>query len=651
MVPRSSYITLLIIVIVLLLIYSFERPQKLGIKYPVPKYSSYSIPVDVWQTTTDESTDQEAIVSTQNTSTLQTTQKSTVDNKPSTTLFVSLATSAPEEYTTVNQKTTQATTPSRTKEATTSVTSTIQTKVTPPITYVKPVCPAKPITKNSEKITPRYILNPNKFIIPSLLWGPSNQLLGLKEGIALAIRFNRTLIVPKLYYHYKAPNTERFKYSDELDFSIRYSFRRISQLLSVKYITEIDKLCPDGPDAIWPARDIDLETPRFHIRYIHFFDYYQGFTLTDYAKMNMSGILDINHHYINDYPVPKNLSFWPLRGKVYPVLADEKWESSKWEEVYGESEERCVVRNLPMGTISYYGGRDKKLHISGEEMRDMVAKVTGPPEYVDQIIETIYPTVAKVKREANSIKIPLKISIHWRFDPKDWMVHDGVQTCSLIKFKKGDACDGMNKAIKDPIFFAKAFFHFVTKLSKKLRADSKFINKFSSEGQNITFSPLDVYIASPPSTKDLVDSFKKSMIKIASEYQEVSEIKVNTAKDTIQKYNEKLLNEESCKWVVKEWYEVGSLVEQRLAENVDIFIAAEGSTWSGAVVSQRHAYESENISSKKFSFIKYGNSVLRMLYEYRWNGIKFDLMFRHAFHIFFRPFFFDQVRFLKKLDL
>ena len=52
-----------------------------------------------------------------------------------------------------------------------------------------------------ENIKPKINLNRNKFLFPLLSNGPNNQLMGLRESIYIAIRLNRTLVLPFFRKH------------------------------------------------------------------------------------------------------------------------------------------------------------------------------------------------------------------------------------------------------------------------------------------------------------------------------------------------------------------------------------------------------------------------------------------------------------------
>ena len=50
-------------------------------------------------------------------------------------------------------------------------------------------------------VDPKFKLNPDQFITPVYIWGPSSQLQGLREAIGVAIRLNRTLLLPPFLTH------------------------------------------------------------------------------------------------------------------------------------------------------------------------------------------------------------------------------------------------------------------------------------------------------------------------------------------------------------------------------------------------------------------------------------------------------------------
>ena len=47
---------------------------------------------------------------------------------------------------------------------------------------------------------PKIILNSNRFLYPGLIWGPNNQIIGLKNSIYLAIKLNRYAVLFLILY-------------------------------------------------------------------------------------------------------------------------------------------------------------------------------------------------------------------------------------------------------------------------------------------------------------------------------------------------------------------------------------------------------------------------------------------------------------------
>ena len=65
-----------------------------------------------------------------------------------------------------------------------------------------PGCPAwNPDWNKINDLVPKIPLDPNKYLIPVLTYGPNNQLRGFRETIFLAIKLNRTIIPPPFYKH------------------------------------------------------------------------------------------------------------------------------------------------------------------------------------------------------------------------------------------------------------------------------------------------------------------------------------------------------------------------------------------------------------------------------------------------------------------
>jgi hypothetical protein len=97
---------------------------------------------------------------------------------------------------------------------------------------------------------PKYQLDPNRFLIPALIWGPMNQVEGLRESIAIAISLNRTLVLPPMYRHFTDPDGP----NEVVDSKIRVDIPSIRQLLSVVSMDSLESSFK--PDGVLYARTI-----------------------------------------------------------------------------------------------------------------------------------------------------------------------------------------------------------------------------------------------------------------------------------------------------------------------------------------------------------------------------------------------------------
>ena len=63
-------------------------------------------------------------------------------------------------------------------------------------------CPMwEPDWEALKDVQPQVTLDPEKYLIPILTYGPNNQLRGFRETIFLALKLNRTIVPPPFYKH------------------------------------------------------------------------------------------------------------------------------------------------------------------------------------------------------------------------------------------------------------------------------------------------------------------------------------------------------------------------------------------------------------------------------------------------------------------
>jgi hypothetical protein len=98
-------------------------------------------------------------------------------------------------------------------------------------------------------IKPKYELDPNLFITPVFIWGPSSQLQGLREAIGVAIRLNRTLLLPPVLTH----QTDSSGGDNPVPVDIRLDIPKLRELLSIGFTDDLQ--CRQS-DVVFLARGI-----------------------------------------------------------------------------------------------------------------------------------------------------------------------------------------------------------------------------------------------------------------------------------------------------------------------------------------------------------------------------------------------------------
>lgn len=110
-------------------------------------------------------------------------------------------------------------------------------------------CPTIDQRDIDTEIVPKFRLNPDQFITPVYIWGPSSQLQGLREAIGVAIRLNRTLLLPPFLTH----QTDSSGADRPVPVDIRLDIPKLRRLLSIGFTD--DMRCAQS-DVVFLARGI-----------------------------------------------------------------------------------------------------------------------------------------------------------------------------------------------------------------------------------------------------------------------------------------------------------------------------------------------------------------------------------------------------------
>jgi hypothetical protein len=98
-------------------------------------------------------------------------------------------------------------------------------------------------------VDPKFKLNPDQFITPVYIWGPSSQLQGLREAIGVAIRLNRTLLLPPFLTH----QSDSTGPDRPVPVDVRLDIPKLRKLLSIGFTDDLR--CMQS-DVVFLARGI-----------------------------------------------------------------------------------------------------------------------------------------------------------------------------------------------------------------------------------------------------------------------------------------------------------------------------------------------------------------------------------------------------------
>jgi hypothetical protein len=304
-------------------------------------------------------------------------------------------------------------------------------------------------------------------------------------------------------------------------------------------------------------------------------------------------------------PLYKN---WNLKGKLYPTVGPGRptWVDEQWE-IYQKSEETCAVRHLPMLTLGLWGGKD----VDGEDanwVKNFIAYHTTSPEYVNSLISDFRGSVeslvenVKVENDIRIVYLPLSFGVHWRFDNDDWMqvqIHNNREEKLLGEYDfhelklTGKLMPLIRSIFDDPLKLGVGILEY----AKWVLADileNQELTEILLPNIDLTKKPkivldLNVYIATPLSETKFIKNVKQNLLKKLGHYPEIGKMNLLTSAD-LEIWKENSNFEQNCEWVSENWYEISGIIEQKICQDLDIFIHTQKvSTWSGVAMSRRNS--------------------------------------------------------------
>ncbi|CAG5100503.1 Oidioi.mRNA.OKI2018_I69.XSR.g17028.t2.cds [Oikopleura dioica] len=104
-------------------------------------------------------------------------------------------------------------------------------------------------------VQPEYNLDRSRFLVPILIWGPNNQIRGFIETIFLAIKLNRTLLVPPFFRHSSESDADQIEHAALLPPEMVIDIESVARLVPVASYAEANRLCGGRIDAVLLSRD------------------------------------------------------------------------------------------------------------------------------------------------------------------------------------------------------------------------------------------------------------------------------------------------------------------------------------------------------------------------------------------------------------
>ena len=371
-----------------------------------------------------------------------------------------------------------------------------------------------------------------RFLIPLLINGPNNQVIGLRDSIFLTICLNRTLILPRFYRH---------KSNVTVDPELRIDLQKLSSLISIRKSTDVNELCKNEKVALFitdRSSWMILQGPSYR------------------RLAYLSGIKSLHGGSKKDiplYPREKRKNLQLQHGTLQLI-----------KELYS-SEHRCAVYVYPFRSVgtreSAVALREAKTLMSNPATQINPTKLSPELLYSLGYVNSPKPLFLRqlaAEFRTDFLRNQSSIAIHWRFDPEDWMLRCEKQDKSDGKQNVIDMCNKLGKITSQDI--AQGIIQFLDRLK---------------DHKNITVKL--VYFAAPLTLCKLINDVRDAIMS--------ANIKIFTYSD-VEKH---LKKHSDCDFVRNHFNDILSSIEMELCLHSTIFLSSDTSSWSSNIIRDRTA--------------------------------------------------------------
>lgn len=414
-------------------------------------------------------------------------------------------------------------------------------------------CFAKENIDALSNVEPEYNLDRTRFLVPILIWGPNNQIRGFMETIFLAIKMNRTLLVPPFFRHSSESDADQIEHAALLPPEMVIDIESVARLVPVASYASASRFCDGKIDAVLLSRDCNTG-PQFD-RLKEFENYSELRFLKEYESIDfIKRNVVSNDLHVSDFFTaqvrPHDVSnlqqltalHVPHDQRQLDALYGTNATCAAWVFPYRSFDFRAVglSPHPERQTIAFSNKRFNDgiaVPLSdAEAMRRIYAKVqrpksirAGAEKFVSQVIGT---------RDY--------LAVHWRFD--DSSLGSKIQSiCGSMNKDDHDRCQQIKNIQDNPSLIVKIIVDILQEWK---------INVF--------------YIASPPTEGTFVSRLVKQIERIGP-------FRGYSGADLTQ-------NLDAC---LSADPQVFSSVEQELCAGSKGFIMSPGSSWSLNTVIER----------------------------------------------------------------
>jgi len=382
---------------------------------------------------------------------------------------------------------------------------------------------------------PLFNLRSNYFIYATLSNGPNNQLISFRETIFLAIRLNRTVVLPWFRKHETEGRTS-------IDPRHRVDITMLRKFVPLISLLDYKKKCNFSYDAVFRAT---IMTDRYY-------DKFKRWTGLDKPD---------NVHNVE---YPKNV-----------VVEQKNLYNASDVPVLFNTEAKCAVYPWSYQTVRIRN----QTHPVGKEPTSLDASQLSDDELFSEIVRfTLFPShLVELSRRIDRDLFGgnIFIAVHWRFDHGDWdfkcLNPDSSWQSEERRLGRMFLCDLFLNATDAEIAVS------IDTLARDVIADVPEEEEGSSSS-----SRRNIYIASPPSEKAIVTRVGERLTKLGYTV---------FFGEHIQQYLKENFKAPlgGCDWLWNNSQDIISSLEMIICQYSYVFVRAPTSTWSTNVQLMRSA--------------------------------------------------------------